>query len=463
MENFMAEGQFLFTLDYEQFTENWSQEILFKLQQEFNTKTNFSLSQSLLISQETTDYWLLADFENQKTYDIKAENSTMVEVSDGVDLRKYTDILSDAGTIVPRLQNGIGTHRGIIDALKRLNFNTVDLENLKRSSLSPKKLSFESVYPDLEIAYEMLNEILAAPRTAFISLPFHDVQQLKDYVLQSYEMTRKIMDFRVGERDENIREQHVNLSQEIHQFCENVKRSLFQVAAYLSSKTVERLEDRVKTTLTDAEERINTTISTETEKLQKLGEGAQQIEENRQKIFDELHIQLQNQLTEKPISQYKAIFETQAKNHGAMAWVWLVITVGLTLVSGGIFWWILKDLLPAANDLSAILPNLLAKGFFLSLIYLLLNRSIKNFTAEKHLEVINTHRQNALETFDTFVAAAEGNRETRDAVLLAATKAIFDANQSGYLSAKSSGSDSANPVQQIIKEVLPSKSSDKSD
>ena len=115
------------------------------------------------------------------------------------------------------------------------------------------------------------------------------------------------------------------------------------------------------------------------------------------------------------------------------------------------------------NQLSMILSNLFAKGFYLSLIFLFLNRTIKNFAAEKHLEVINTHRQNALETFDAFVATAEGNRETRDAVLLAATKAIFEANQSGYLATKTSGSDSASPVQQIIKEVIPTKSSGKDD
>ena len=460
----MAEGRFLFTLDYEQFTEDWSQEILFKLQREFDTKTNFSLSRSLLISQETEDlYWLLVDFENQRTYDIRKENDTMVEVSDGVDLRKRTDTLSDAGTIFPRLQDGIGTHRGIIDALKRLNFNTVNLENLKRIDLSPKKLSFESVYPDLEVAYEMLQEILASPRTALINLPSRDVLQLKDYVLQSYEMTREIMDFGVGERNENIRARHGEISQEIHRFCDAVKRSLSQAAAYLSSRKIEELVKQVNTTLTDAEEKFNTAISTETEKLQKLGEEAQQKEEKRHENFDQLYIQLQNQLTEKPISRYKEVFDNQARKHKKMAWVWLGITVGLTLVSGGIFWGLLKDLLPTDNALSAILPNLLAKGFFLSLIYLLLNRSIKNYTAEKHLEVINTHRQNALETFDAFADAAAGNRDTRDQVLLAATKAIFDTNQSGYLSTKTGNADSASPVQQIIKEVIPTKSSDKSD
>ena len=457
----MTEGQFLFSLDYEQFRADWSQAILFKLQREFERKTNISLSQSLLISQETEGvYWLLVDFEKQKTYDIRKENDTTVEVSDGVDLEKRADILSDAGTVVPRLQEGIGTHTGTIDALKRLNFDISNLENLKRSELSPQKLGFESVYPDLEFAYEMLNEILNAPRSALINLPSENIQQLKNYVLQSYEMTRKIMDFGVGGRDATIRERHVNLLQEIHQFCENVKRSLFQAAAYLSSRTVEQLEDRINSTLTNVEERLNTTISSETEKLLKIGEEAQQIEEKRQENFDQLHLQLQNQLTEKPISQYKAIFNEQAEEHrkNARFWMWMAITA--TAAFGGVFILLSAVLGSGGTQLTGILQNIFTKGFVLSPIYVWLNRSIKNHTAQKHLEVINVHRQNALETFDTFVAAAEGNRETRDAVLLAATKAIFDANQSGYLSTKTSGSDNTSPVQQIIKEVIPTKSSE---
>ena len=124
------------------------------------------------------------------------------------------------------------------------------------------------------------------------------------------------------------------------------------------------------------------------------------------------------------------------------------------------FWELLKHLEPTGSQLSAILQNLFAQGFFLSLIYLLLNRSIKNYTAEKHLETINRHRQNALATFEAFAEAAGENQETRDAVLLASTDAIFEANQSGYLSTRTSRSDSANPIQQVVRAVIPSKSSD---
>ena len=103
------------------------------------------------------------------------------------------------------------------------------------------------------------------------------------------------------------------------------------------------------------------------------------------------------------------------------------------------------------------MQNIFTKGFLLSLIYLVLNRSIKNYTAQKHLEVINRHRQNALETFERFVSSA-ARQETKEEVLLAATNAIFDANQTGYLSTRIRSGESASPIQQVIRAVTPSSS-----
>ena len=465
----MAEGQFLFDWDYTEFYEAWSQKNLSKLQQKFDT-SSVNISRSLLISEETEGTnWLLADFENEKSYNIRKENETTVEISEGVDMEKRSDFLGDAGTIVPRLKSGIGTHIGIIDALKRLNFNIDNLENLKRSNLSNEKLSFESVYPELEVAYKMLDEILASPRDALVSLSSRDVQQLRHYVLQSYEMTRKIMDFGIGERDKNIRNQHGNLSQEIREFCDRVKNSLFQVAAYLSSRTIEELKNELKNTITDAKEKFNKAISEEVDKLQKTGAeiNEQQTEvlqksEEKLKEIEQTHIKYQNRLTEIPLSEFKIIFEDQAKKHEQIASYWLWATVGLTVLFGGIFvwlfWWLLMNAIPTEVNISVVLSNLFTKGFFLSLVFLLLNRSIKNYTAEKHLEIINTHRKNALATFKAFADSA-GASDTREQVLLAATKTIFDANQSGYLSTKTSSSDTASPINILLKEMSPSKSS----
>ena len=303
----------------------------------------------------------------------------------------------------------------------------------------------------------MLHEILTSPRESLLDLSRNDFQQFTNYLTEFYKNIEQIGNFETrGERPGEI---HSSLLGQISNFCENVKNTLSKTITYLRSKKVEQLEDQVKTTVTDAEEKLNT----ETEKLQKLGEEAQQQTAEIVQKLEQTHLKYQNQLTEKPISQYKEIFAAQAENHRKSAQFWMWMAIVATGAFGGVFVLLSVLLGSGGTQLTGIFQNLFTKGFILSPIYVWLNRSIKNHTAQKHLEVINVHRQNALETFDTFVAAAEGNRETRDAVLLAATKAIFDANQSGYLSVKSSGSDSASPVQQIIKEVIPSKSSDKSD
>ena len=71
----------------------------------------------------------------------------------------------------------------------------------------------------------------------------------------------------------------------------------------------------------------------------------------------------------------------------------------------------------------------------LSVIFFGIAWSASNFKSHKHNEVINRHRQNALRTFETFVKATE-EKETKDAVLLAATKSIFEGQSSGYLSSE---------------------------
>ena len=467
----MAEQQSLFTLNYEQFSEILSQQNWFNLQHEFETAGN-SLSQSFLIwKAETGSTWMLADFETKKTYDIEREakpaetatetepaETARVEILGPSSQEEQLIELTDLQLILSRLQQSPqGTDKGFVDFLKKINLDETDLDKLKRSDLAGAGFSFESEHRNLLTVHTMFCEILTSSRESLIDLSRPNLQQFADYLRQFYEYAEQINNFEI--KGENPSQGYNDLLQTISQFCESTKGALRQHIAYLNSKKVGQLEVQVRTTLTNAEEKLNT----ETEKFQRLSEGAQQQTAKIVQKLEQIHLKYQNQLTEKPISQYKEIFASQAENHRKSAQFWMWMAIVATGAFGGVFVLLSVLLGSGGTQLTGIFQNLFTKGFILSPIYVWLNRSIKNHTAQKHLEVINVHRQNALETFDTFVAAAEGNRETRDAVLLAATKAIFDANQSGYLSAKTSGSDGASPVQQIIKEVIPSKSSDKSD
>ena len=457
----MAERQIQFNLDWERFQTALSQlssSNSFNLQHEFKTKGS-SLSQSLLTWQgESGNTWLLADFENKKTYDIEVVGDTVenqrVVVSEQSTEAEQPFTLTNTETILLQLQSVYqGTDQGFIDFLKRINLDELDLERLERSDLSGAGFSFEPVYQDLLVVHSMLRETLTSSHEWMLHFPRGIARDAVNQQLQQfYENVRQIEDFEIS--DDNPKQTHDNLLQGISNSCDTAKQSLRDIVGYLSSGKVSQraaevddLVARLRTENNRAEGIINETEN----KLAKKQEEA-----------DQLILKMQNQLTEKPISQYKTIFADQAKEHHKGAWNWLKMAGGATAVFFVAFFVLTIWLGSEGSGLTGTLQNLFTKGFLLSPIYVWLNRSIKNYTAQKHLEVINTHRQNALETFDTFVAAAEGNRETRDAVLLSATEAIFDANQTGYLSAKGSGPDSRSPVQQVIREIIPDKSSPKS-
>ena len=305
----------------------------------------------------------------------------------------------------------------------------------------------------------MFREILTAPRESLIGLSKDNIQQIRSCLQQMQGRFQEIHNFDLQNSSEaqNVREEHKRILQEILVFCDDTKQLLGPTVAYLQSKKAEQLETQVNATVTntvtDAAEKLNA----ETDQLQKQSDQAEQNEGKRQEEFNQLKSQLQDLLAKESVAEYGRIFDEQANKHQRAAFWWLVSTVGLSIGFGCIFVWLFNVLRLGGTEWVGILQNIFTKGFLLSLIYLLLNRSIKNYTAQKHLEVINRHRQNALDTFERFVSSA-ARQETKEEVLIAATNAIFDANQTGYLSTKMRGSESTNPIPQVIKAVIPSSS-----
>ena len=451
----MAERKMLFNLDLERFREVWGQQNWFDLQHAFRTE-NVHLSKSLLTwTGESGDKWLLADFENKKTYDIEmmgdATENPMVEVWEGGSKEEQLVTSKDTDDILSHLQTAQGTDRGFIDLITKLNLDELDLERLKRSDLSGAGFSFEFLQENLLIVHGMFQDVLTSSRESLLNLSRGQLNTVNQHLQQFYEHVRQIGDF--GISDENPREVYAKLLQRILQFCESAKQPLGEIIAYLSSRKVDQLETQVSVIMVKAVDQLNT----ETSKAKEIIDESKKTQAETARKADQLILQMQNSIAEKPISQYKAIFQEQAEEHQKGARFWLAMAGAATLAFVVAFCVLSAVVKFDTTQLTGTLQNLFTKGFLLSPIYVWLNRSIKNHTAQKHLEVINTHRQNALETFDTFVAAAEGNRETRDAVLLAATEAIFDANQTGYLSTKTTGPDSRSPVQQVIREVMPQK------
>jgi hypothetical protein len=72
------------------------------------------------------------------------------------------------------------------------------------------------------------------------------------------------------------------------------------------------------------------------------------------------------------------------------------------------------------------------------------------YKATKHQAAINTHRGNALKTFQAFIAATTDD-QTRNAVLMETTRSIFAMVNTGYLDAVENPGDGALKILEVVK------------
>lgn len=152
------------------------------------------------------------------------------------------------------------------------------------------------------------------------------------------------------------------------------------------------------------------------------------------------------------VTKYSALFKDESEIHKSEASFWLKCTIGIIalIVVASV---ILIVYFPDTNTASGqIVQYTVSKIIILSALFYGLNLCNKNFKAHKHNEVVNKHRQNALATFETFSNAAGSDIQTKNAVLIEATKTIFSNQQTGYLT-NSSETESSNKIVEIIKGV----------
>ena len=147
------------------------------------------------------------------------------------------------------------------------------------------------------------------------------------------------------------------------------------------------------------------------------------------------------------------VFKVEADFHTSEAGKWINWTIVLLVATafagiGFMFW------TPSSTEgTTHVVQFTITKVVVLAVLFYGLSICIKNYRAHKHNAILNKHRQNALQTFETFVKASTDDL-TKNAVLLQTTQSIFSNQQTGYSSSEGDG-DMPSKIIEIIKSTGP--------
>lgn len=127
-------------------------------------------------------------------------------------------------------------------------------------------------------------------------------------------------------------------------------------------------------------------------------------------------------------------FSSEAEHHRKASIKWFVGTIACALAtaaSAAFSVW-LTVTTPGRLETAQAIQVTAAKLVLFSVLYFATIWCARAFKAHKHNEVINRHRNNALKTFEAFISATDNDKDTKNAVLLQTTQAIFGHVTTGF-------------------------------
>jgi len=166
-----------------------------------------------------------------------------------------------------------------------------------------------------------------------------------------------------------------------------------------------------------------------------------QIIDNAKKS-SEILSELQKKISEQPVSDYAIVFEKESSinNIFAKRWLYCGISISITFVLSIIlfsaFGWfeiVVRDV--EGKLLYYNFSNLFTKVVLVAIQVFFISFSFKQFNVNKHLETLNKHRQNALNSYKLFQQSIIGNDNgSHNALMIQVAKSIYEHPQStGFL------------------------------
>ena len=313
----------------------------------------------------------------------------------------------------------------IIEQLLKINPN-----DYVRADELGKALSFEACIPLFERIMKLLKDFYECDLE---DIPYDFLNSVKSPLNEIQRSFEQIRTFNVtsGSNPANEQQGFINSLKNAYESCFRTMTPLISYSA--SRKTNSEILSQAGAILSDLK-RIQS-----------------QTAEAKSKILDDANEtigKVRQIALEVGVSQHAVHFKNEADDHIRVSRHWLIATIGVAILTA--CWGIGSFFITPSTEPTIAIQYILSKIIILSALYYGLVWSARNYNAHRHNYVVNRHRQNALTTFETFAKAAAQDFDTKNAVLLQTTQAIFSNQPTGYI-IKDNESESPNKIIEILR------------
>ena len=344
------------------------------------------------------------------------------------------------------------------EILKELSkVNTSDVEK------KAKELSFTEVQPLIEVIFKKTETLRENPD--FVKqLPKKKRIVIEAALRAFHALVREIPTFPAATLyDPNLSEMLPQLNLKVQGIRENFNFLVEKIPAYEPPEEYKNPQVFITTEIPKLHETLYEHLfqcldifilekkgsSSELEKLRKqaIEESTSQLKkvdsewEVRKNEFDQITEAAREASAKIGVSKFARVFDNQAKLNKRASHIWLFFS--FLSATGLLFllFWTFDQLTVLENgtdfyiSLQVFLSRVLIFSFAVGIFW----QIVKNYHVNMHLYTLNKHRQNSLASFQAFVESTE-DPKIRDAVLIQATKAIFEAGDTGFVSSKKTSS-----------------------
>lgn len=310
--------------------------------------------------------------------------------------------------------------QGLEDTLDTLL--EIDPESLVREDELGQAFSFKDGLPVFRRTLELFEELAECD---FTDLPHSTLEQLNGQAEDALKRLQAIKEFDPASTDQPPGSERDSLIEQLQNRWDTYHKTVMPVVGYLQRRGMDfdALERQARGTLSELEDAQQEFEKRKDHALVDINEALEKVREAA---------------AEAGVSQQAIYFGEEAESHENASWWWLGSAAAFGAATLLYTWKMLEPRLlalvgeaSASGIVSAAIPRLV----IVSILTFGIIWSARNFARNRHNMVVNRHRRNALSTFETFVKASS-DPQTKDAVLIQATRSIFAPQPSGYSSAQ---------------------------